>query len=120
FAAVPGAETSVWGLADTGDELLVASLGGLGIVRKGKVLERREIVATSVLALQPTLALLGTEQALHLLTRIDGRWNIGAAIAGVNGEVRAMARDADGSVWVAVTNRGYFRILGFTDAALPD
>lgn len=123
FLTVPGIEGGVWSLATAGDDLLVAGARSVGIVRNGAVIKRMEVesdVAASLLVLQPALAVLGTGDDIRLLARTADGWNIGDSIAGVNGEVRTLAKDADGSVWAAVTNKGFFRILGLTDSASID
>lgn len=116
FIPVPGAEQSVWALAVAGDELLVGGRDGLRVVAPGASAATLALQTDFISALyssraSPDHVWSGTFGTVNLLRRTANGWTVARNFPEIAGQVRSFAEDADGAIWVAVSARGYFRIV---------
>ncbi|HVU25189.1 MAG TPA: ATP-binding protein [Opitutus sp.] len=115
FVPVEGAGESVWALASAGDELLIGGRQGLRTIgphseTAALVLKTEFISALLTSRTSPDVAWSGNYFSLDLLHREQGRWRVVRTFSEVAGLVRALSEDADGAIWAAVDDEGYFRI----------
>ena len=113
---VPG---QVWGFAEVGDQLLVASsdgvFAGAGNAFRPLPDARQGARSTPTLALRrstrdPSRVFVGYQDGIGTFRRVGGRWIDEGRIAGVRQEVRTIRQDADGHLWLSLWVGGAIRL----------
>lgn len=124
FVAVPGFTQGVWGLAIQGERVLVAGVEGLQALTPATGAIESIFsgdLGTCVLAPRAdnSRIFFGTSEGLFTAQRRDARWSA-ERVPGIEGEVRALAEASEGSVWAAVSGRGFQRVLGLPGTTSAD
>ena len=118
FQRVDGIDGQTWAMLSQGETLLIANYQGLYRLQSER--------ATALLAIDQAFSLLasrrdpgrlyiGWREGLRALRRDGERWRDEGPVAGVSDEVRSLAEQADGSLWLGTRTTGLLR-----RPALPD
>ncbi|WP_343882893.1 diguanylate cyclase [Rhodanobacter caeni] len=122
FVALEGIRAQVWSFLDMGDTLLAATAQGVVEVRNGVANAcaaqacATGDVAFSLLrsAREPSRVFVGLRNGLAVMRRDGGRWIDEGRIPGISGDIRSLATDAHGNLWLGTLSNGAIRL------ALPD
>ena len=111
-----GLEGSVlWGLASHHDGLLVAATRGVHRLRSDGTIELVAAVPDAVLSIAlsshtPGTLFIGRGLGLDVMRHEGGQWVPAGRLEGFGAEVRSMAEEADGTLWLGTTTRGAIRV----------
>jgi signal transduction histidine kinase/CheY-like chemotaxis protein len=110
------------GLLPTAHGLLLGDEHGLYVVqgdRGKKILDPGEpIMSLSTSPRDPDRVYLGRARGLRQIRFQDGAWTAVGDYPEIQGDVRAAMEGNDGTLWVAVTTQGYYRIPNPAQPAL--
>ena len=71
--------------------------------------------------IDPSQVVVGQRRGLALIRRIAGQWTDSWGFEGIEGEVRDLAEDADGWLWVGTSSNGVYRLrLDDEGRQIPD
>ncbi len=107
--------TVLWTFASHPDGLLIGATRGLHRLRADGTTELVAPVQDAVLAVllsrrNPDLLFVGRGIGFDVMRNEGGQWKPAGRLAGFNAEVRSIAEDSDGSIWLGTTTRGAIRI----------
>lgn len=123
FVPVPEFGQNIWSLHAAHDRLLVATNYDVRAIDARGAVEPvgppLSIVCAAFLRASPDRVLIGTTEDARLFERRENTWHETLRLPDVDGEVRAMTETADGSVWIAVSTRGFYRVTGLSGGAGP-
>jgi diguanylate cyclase (GGDEF)-like protein len=122
FVALDGIRAQVWNFLDMDDALLAATAQGVVEVRDGvaKPCAAQACAAGSVAfsllrsARDPSRVFVGLRNGLAVMRREGGKWIDEGRIPGISGEIRSLADDGHGNLWLGTLSNGAIRL------ALPD
>jgi len=122
FVALDGIRAQVWSFLDMDDTLLAATAQGVVEVRNGVATPcaaeacSTGDVAFSLLrsARDPSRVFVGLRNGLAVMRRENGTWIDEGRIPGISGEIRSLADDGHGNIWLGTLGNGAIRL------ALPD
>ncbi|HEY0966577.1 MAG TPA: two-component regulator propeller domain-containing protein, partial [Opitutaceae bacterium] len=105
----------LWTLATDPDGLLIGATRGLHRLKADGTTELVAPVPDAVLALarssrDPDLLYVGRGVGFAVMRREGSNWIPAGQLAGFDGEVRSIAEDPDGTVWLGTTTRGAIRV----------
>ena len=110
--AVPNVQT--WALEPTQRGLLVGTNEGVFAVEEGGAREVSSALVFSLLrpTTRPDRIFVGSKEGVVVLDQRGGRWTEAGLLDGVEGEVRFIAEDASGAVWMAGLGGSLFHVSG--------
>ena len=117
FSRVPGIRDQVWALLDMDHSLLVGTSMGMFEIDGGSArLRLADKTAYSLLRSirDPSRVFLGLSDGVETMRLAHGHWLDEGRIPGISGEVRSLAEDAVGRIWMSLSNDGAARLT------LPD
>jgi signal transduction histidine kinase/CheY-like chemotaxis protein len=112
FEQVTGLPTQIFSLRPQGDDLLCGTVSGVSVITGGASHEIFNHDAAYRLLDHPTdrdLLLVGMSSGLRLLRRDGDRWTKVGRIPDFRSDIRSLAIDADGSLWVSTGFDGTHR-----------
>lgn len=118
FFRIPRITTNCWSLLPVGDSLLAATTGGVYHIRDNKT-SRITGEASYVLYPSPNSpdrVWLGTGKGLTALQRVPGnkpghyRWKIRRRFEEISREIRTIAQEPDGTLWLCTEPRGVLQV----------
>jgi diguanylate cyclase (GGDEF)-like protein len=118
FVALDGIRAQVWSFLDMDDALLAATAQGVVEVRNGvaKPCAAQACttggVAFSLLrsAREPSRVFVGLRNGLAVMRRDGGKWIDEGRVPGISGEIRSLANDGHGNLWLGTLSNGAIRL----------
>jgi diguanylate cyclase (GGDEF)-like protein len=118
FVALEGIRAQVWSFLDMGDSLLAATAQGVVEVRNGAARPCAAApctsgnVAFSLLRSphDPSRVFVGLRNGVAVMRREGGKWIDEGRIPGISGEIRSMADDGHGNLWMGSLGNGAARV----------
>lgn len=121
FRLIPGIPDKCWSLLSTENSLLAATSGGVFQVEpdiKQRVIQNPSYVLQSSL-FPPGRVWCGTSNGLVALSRKNGQWIEERRIEFIGQEIRSIAEDKNGRLWLGTLAGGIFRVESPVNAASP-
>ncbi len=122
FSLIPGITAGCWDLASTGDSLLAATSGGVFLVDKKKNSQYQVIKDPAYVLLQSTYRpgriWCGTGDRLAALSRENGQWQEERRYQPINQEIRAIAEEKNGDLWLVTATGGVLKMESMADDPL--
>jgi signal transduction histidine kinase/DNA-binding response OmpR family regulator len=122
-AAGPALAQNIWSLQQSGDQLCVATNYDVILIRADGSTETVAAgVSPNCAALldgSPERVFIGTSDGASLAVRTEKGWGTPQPIAGLKGEIRNVATAPDGSVWLAASTLGFYRVTGLGGPSAP-
>jgi len=113
FRAVGGLNQQVWFVSQAGGRLLAASQNGVFEIHRGsarRVLDELAFSLTESVA-SPGIVYVGLKSGVGILRMGEDGWVATGSVVGLNvGEVRYVAENTDGSLWVGTLAEGLLRV----------
>ena len=122
MAPVQGLPPQIFSLCSTGDQLLCGTVEGVSLIDGLKSRALIEYDAGYSLLLHPdedNLVIVGLSAGLLRLQKIDNKWRTLGLVPDFDGDVRELAIDTDGSLWVGTGFAGVHRFQ-FADGWAAD
>ena len=123
FVSVPGVPGSCWSLASTAEGLLAGCADGVYDVDLGRwiwELPGGEVFSLHHSRHDPTQLYLAFEHGLARLVLDDGTWRDGGRFEGVQGQVRTIAEDDQGRLWLGTRTQGVLRLEAGASPSDPE
>ncbi|MGE5341258.1 MAG: response regulator [Candidatus Omnitrophota bacterium] len=123
FSQIKGIASNCWSLLSTGDSLLVGTSEGVYLVEKGKKSQLQVIKAPTFVLLQSRYRAgriwCGTADRLVMLSRKNGQWLEEIGFNPINQEIRSIAEEKNGNLWLVTTTGSVIKVDFLTDSNQP-
>lgn len=112
FEPVSGIATQCWSFLSLGNDLLVASNDGVYDVSKSRITNMGSNGAISLHRSQrdSSRIFVGKVFGLGVLKYVKGKWLDGGNIPGIEEEIRSIAEDKNGRLWLGTKSQGILRL----------
>jgi len=112
FRRIPAVSSPCWSLYSTADSLLAATTEGVFQVAKNF---KKKVIGTPSYILFPSphhpgLTWCGTSEGLAVLSSKDGNWKGEGRLSTINQEVRSIAENKSGNLWLGTVSGGVFNV----------
>ncbi|MCB0305237.1 MAG: hypothetical protein KDI38_15850, partial [Calditrichaeota bacterium] len=113
FQAVPGAGFRTWSLLALEEALLAAAANGIFRIEKNRVVKLADTDARSLYRSRydRNLVFAGLNEGLAVLKQQGGQWRLAGQIAGISEEVRTIAEEGSGILWLGAMHQGFLRVI---------
>jgi signal transduction histidine kinase/DNA-binding response OmpR family regulator/ligand-binding sensor domain-containing protein len=114
FRPVPGIVSNCWSIISTDNSILTATEGGVYQVDKQNNLQRKVLNDMSFILLPseryPGRTWCGTDNGLAVLLRENNRWVVERRFKNIEGQIRSIAEDTDGNLWLGTVTGLVFKV----------
>ncbi|MCB9088511.1 MAG: response regulator [Calditrichae bacterium] len=112
FQPVSGAAFHIWSLLATEEALLAAAGNGIYRIEKNRVVKLADTNTTVLYQSRydRNLVFAGLKEGLAVLKKQGGQWRVSARVAGISEEVRTIAEESQGILWLGALHQGILRV----------